>query len=313
MLHLLGVAGAVLISFSGIFIRFADVSASTAAFFRPAYALPVIALMYAFTARHDTRTRRERALTVLAGGLMGISFTLFNYSIAYVGAGLATVLGNTQVVFVGLIAFLVFRERPPAVTLLAVPLVLVGVVLATGVGRPDAYGAEPLLGVLFGVVNALSYTTFLLIFRRTARGLTSPTGPLLDATLGAAIATLLLGFATDPGFDLRPAWPAHGWLLALALGSQTIAWSAILVVLPRLRAIDTSLILMVQPVLAVVWGRLLFAEQPSLVQWAGIVAVLSGVGLVMIASARERAHGRRLDDAAGASRRGRTTASARRW
>lgn len=293
MLHLLGVAAAVLISFSAVFIRFADVSASTAAFFRPLYALPLIGVLYGLTRAADTRSARQRLATVAAGGLMGVSFTLWAYSIGFVGAGLATVLGNTQVVFVGLFAWLVFRERPPGVTVIAVPLVLGGVVLATGVGRPDAYGAEPLLGVVYGVLNALAYTAFLLIFRRTARGLTRPSGPLFDATLGAAIAGLLLGLATDPGFDLRPAWPAHGWLLALAVGSQTIAWWGILTVLPRLPALDTSVILLVQPVLTVVWGRLLFDERLSSLQWAGVASVLCGVALVVLVGALGRAQDRR--------------------
>jgi drug/metabolite transporter (DMT)-like permease len=293
MLHLVGAAAAVLISFSAVFTRLADVSASTAAFFRPFYALPVIAVLYLLTRSSDTRSRRERAATLLAGGLMGLSFTLWNYSIGFVGAGLATVLGNTQVLFVGLFAWWVFRERPPAATVFAVPLVLGGVVLATGVGRPDAYGADPLLGVLFGVGNALVYTAFLLIFRRVARGLTRPSGPLLDATLGAAVVGLLLGLATDPGFDLRPVWPAHGWLLALAIGSQTIAWWAIISVLPRLPALDTSVILLVQPVLTVVWGWLLFAERLSPLQWAGVGSVLAGVGWVMVAGALGRAQAKR--------------------
>lgn len=289
MLHLLGVAAAVMISFSAVFIRLADVSASTAAFFRPAYALPLIALLYAFTRRHDTRTRRERLATILAGGLMGVAFTLWAHAIGFIGAGLATVLGNTQVVFVGLLAWLLYRERPPAATVFAVPLVLGGVVLATGVGRPDAYGEQPLMGVAFGVLNALTYTAFLMIFRRTARGLAQPSGPLLDATLGAAVVGLALGLATDPAFDLRPAWPAHGWLLALAVGSQTIAWWAIMAVLPRLPALDTSVILLIQPMLTVVWGWWMFAERLSPWQWAGVAAVLAGVGVVMLASAMARA------------------------
>ncbi len=293
MLHLLGAAAAVLISFSAVFIRLADVSASTAAFFRPFYALPVIFVLYLLTRAADTRSRKERIATLFAGGLMGLSFTLWNYSIGYVGAGLATVLGNTQVLFVGLFAWWVFRERPPAATVFAVPLVLGGVVLATGVGRPDAYGADPFLGVLFGVANALAYTAFLLIFRRMARGLARPSGPLFDATLGAAVVGFLLGVATDPGFDLRPAWPAHGWLLALAIGSQTIAWWAIISVLPRLPALDTSVILLVQPVLTVVWGWLLFAERLSPLQWAGVGSVLAGVGWVMLAGALGRAQAKR--------------------
>jgi drug/metabolite transporter (DMT)-like permease len=144
------------------------------------------------------------------------------------------------------------------------------------------------MGVVFGVFNALSYAAFLLIFRRTARGATRPWGPLFDASLGAAVVTLLLGLLTDPAFDLRPVWPAHGWLLALAIGSQTIAWGAILVVLPRLPALDTSIILLVQPVLTVVWGAWMFAERPSPWQWAGVASVLAGVGVVVLAGAVAR-------------------------
>jgi len=292
MLHLLGVAAAAAISFSAIFIRLADVSVSTAAFFRPFYALPAIALLLLLDRGDDRRTRRERLGTVLAGGLMGVAFTLWNYAIDYVGAGLATVLGNTQVVFVGLFAWWVFRERPPRATALAVPLVLGGVVLATGLGRPDAYGSDPLLGVAYGVLNAVSYASFLLIFRRTARSVTRPWGALFDASAGAAGVTLVLGLLTDPAFDLRPAWPAHGWLLALAVGSQTLAWGAILVVLPRLPALDTSVILLVQPVLTVVWGAWLFAERPSPWQWAGVAAVLAGIAVVVLAGALGRARRR---------------------
>ncbi len=301
MLHLIGVAAAVAISFSAIFIRLADVSVSTAAFFRPAYALPFILLLHWGARRFDTRTLRERWVTLFAGGLMGVAFTLWNYSIAYVGAGLATVLGNTQVVFVGLFAWWVFRERPPAASAWAVPLVLGGVVLATGVGRPDAYGAAPVLGVLFGLGNALAYASFLLLFRRVGRGLARPWGPLLDASLGAALVTFALGVATDPGFDLRPVWPAHGWLLALAVLSQTFAWGAIVAVLPRLPALDTSVVLLVQPVLTVVWGALLFAERPSPWQWAGVAAVLVGVAVVVVAGARSGMRRRRAGAVATAA------------
>lgn len=306
MLHLIGIAAAVAISFSAIFIRLADVSVSTAAFFRPAYALPFILLLHWGTRRFDTRSSRERWVTLFAGGLMGVAFTVWNYSIAYVGAGLATVLGNTQVVFVGLFAWWVFRERPPAASAVAVPLVLGGVVLATGVGRPDAYGAAPVLGVLYGLGNALAYASFLLLFRRVGRGLALPWGPLLDASFGAALVTLALGVATDPAFDLRPVWPAHGWLLALAVVSQTLAWGAIVAVLPRLPALDTSVVLLVQPVLTVVWGALLFMERPSLLQWAGVVAVLVGVAVVVVAGAWRavrRGSGRAVETPLGASDR----------
>jgi drug/metabolite transporter (DMT)-like permease len=289
MLHALGLFAAVVISFSAIMIRLADVSPSTAAFFRPFYALPLIALLYYATRSFDTRSPGRRWACLIAGGLMGVSFTLWNYSIGFVGAGLATVLGNTQVIFVALVGWLALRERPPVGALVAAPLVFGGVVLVSGVGRPDAYGAEPVLGVLFGLANALSYATFLLVFRRAARGLARPSGPLLDATIGAAVATFVLGVLTDPAFDLVPSWPAHGWLALLAVGSQVLGWWIILTVLPRLPALDTSVLLLVQPVLTVVWGRVWFAELLSPLQWAGVALVVLGVAVMTLWGAWSRA------------------------
>jgi len=60
------------------------------------------------------------------------------------------------------------------------------------------------------------------------------------------------------------------------------------VVLPRLPALDTSIILLVQPVLTVVWGAWMFAERPSPWQWAGVASVLAAVGVVVLAGAVAR-------------------------
>jgi drug/metabolite transporter (DMT)-like permease len=288
MAYLLGLTAATIISFSAILVRLADVSASTAAFLRPAYALPVILLLYLLTRRSDTRSRRLRLATVVAGGLMGLSFTLWNHSIQFIGAGLATLMGNTQVLFVGVLAWLLMGERPPRAAWLAVPLVFAGVVLTTGVGREGTYGEQPLLGVLYGIANAVSYACFLLVFRRASRGLRRPSGPLLDATLGAALAALVLGVTTDPSFDLMPTWPAHGWLVVLALLPQTLGWWLILTVLPRLPALETSVMLLLQPVLTVVWGWTLFAEHLSALQWAGVVLVLAGIAQMSVRGAVRR-------------------------
>jgi len=58
---------------------------------------------------------------------------LWDRAIAAVGAGLATVLANLEVVVVAIVAWLVLGERPQQRPLLAVPLALVGVGLVLGV------------------------------------------------------------------------------------------------------------------------------------------------------------------------------------
>ena len=89
----------------------------------------------------------------------------WHHAIEAVGAGLATVLGNLQVIIVGFFAWLFLGERPSRATLLALPVVLAGVVLISGVIGEDAYGAAPQLGVILGIATAICYAGYLLIIR----------------------------------------------------------------------------------------------------------------------------------------------------
>jgi drug/metabolite transporter (DMT)-like permease len=79
------------------------------------------------------------------------------------------------------------------------------------------------------------------------------------------------------GLDLVPSWPAHGWLVVLALTSQVIGWLLISVSLPRVPAALTSVILLLQPVASVALAAVVLTERPSAAQLAGCVIVLAGV------------------------------------
>ena len=125
---LTGVAGALCIAFSGLLVRLADVTPTTAAVFRCVYALPVLGLLaYLEDRRFGPRPRRGRLIAYGAGIFFAIDLVFWHHTIAAVGAGLATVLGNLQVLIVGLIAWLVLSERPPSKVVLALPVVIVGV------------------------------------------------------------------------------------------------------------------------------------------------------------------------------------------
>lgn len=281
MTHLAALLGVLCISFSAVFVRLADLSPSTAAFFRMAYALPVLFLVAAVTRKQDTRSRAHRMLALASGLVLSLDISIWHWSIALIGAGLATVLANIQVVFVGLIAWVVYREKPSRQALIMIPVILSGVALTSGLGRPDAYGTDPVLGAILGAVTGLLYASFLVIFRRANRDRVHPAGPLRDATLGAAIGCVLVGLL-DPGFSFSPVWPAHGWLVALALLPQVLGWLMITVALPRLPALETSVLLLLQPVLTVIWSLLLFAELLSSLQWIGVLTVLGGIGALYL-------------------------------
>jgi drug/metabolite transporter (DMT)-like permease len=279
---LAGLMGALVIAFSGILVRLAEVAPATSAFFRCAYAVPVLGLLaWIERRRYGPRPRKERLVTLGAGVLFAANLVFWHYSIAAVGAGLATVLGNTQIVLVAVLAWVALGERPANRTLAAIPVVFFGVVLISGVVGAGAYGDDPLLGVTYGVLNAIAYAFFLLVLRHGNADLRRPAGPLFDATLVAAVSCAVAGVAIGD-IDWTPGLESQAWLVLLALSSQVLGWLLISVSLPRLPAVVTSILLMLQPVCTVLLAALLLSEAPSAIQLSGVAIVLAGVAFATI-------------------------------
>jgi drug/metabolite transporter (DMT)-like permease len=246
--------------------------------------VPVLgALMWWEDRRLGPRSGRDRALAALAGIFFAADLICWHHAIEDVGAGLATVLGNLQVAFVPLVAWLMLGERPAGRVLATLPLVLSGVVLISGALEDGAYGANPTQGVIYGAATGLAYTGFILVLRAGSGEQQRVAGPLFDATLVAALVSVAAGVVIGDA-DLVPAWPAHAWLVILALTSQVLGWLLISASLPRLPAALTSLLLTIQPVGSVALGVVLFGEAPSALQLAGVAAILAG--LVMVARVR---------------------------
>jgi drug/metabolite transporter (DMT)-like permease len=282
---LAALAGALAISFSAILYALAEVSPTTGAFYRTLYALPVLVVIWWARRDQDRRSRAKRLVAFGAGLVLGLDVVVWHISIEYIGAGLSTLIANAQVIIVAVVAWLFMGERPSRQIVLAIPVVLFGVALVSGLGRGDSFGSNPLLGTLLALVSAVFYAAFILGLRSSNDIQAPSAGPLMEATAGAALAALIMGMFGD-GIQFAPSWPAHGWLLALALSSQVAGWLLISYALPRLPAAETATIILLQPVLTMIWGVLIFDEQPSAIQLVGAGLVLAGVGFVAMTSSR---------------------------
>jgi drug/metabolite transporter (DMT)-like permease len=285
---LLAVLGAASISASGIMITLAGTGPVTAALYRCLLAVPLLVLLAVLEQRRrGPRQPAARAGAFVAGLFLAVDLVLWNHAIAEVGAGIATVLGNLQVLFVAFVAWAVFRERPERRFLIFLPVVMAGVVMVSGlVGRADA-GTHPLAGIGYGIGTSIAYSAFLLILRRTSSGSPHVAGPLAEATTGAAVGTVLIGLVFG-GLQFHIPWPSFGWLLLLSLTSQTIGWLLITWSLPRLPAAISSLTLLLQPAAAMLLAAIVLHERPTPIQIAGAVVVCCGVLAVSLAASSSK-------------------------
>jgi len=269
--------GAIIIAGSGTLTRLAEEAPATVAVWRCFWAVP---LLYLLARREDQkfgkRTVRERKLAAIAGVAFTFDLILWHWSIREIGAGMATVLGNLSSVVVGIIAWLYFHERPSRRLIITLPIVVAGVVLATGVIGRTAYGRNPTLGVIFGLACSAAYALFIVIYREGSRDIRRQAGPLLDATVVGGVFALAVGPFVG-GVNLAPSWKSQFWLIALALSCQVLGWLVISVALPRLPAVLTALILLIQPVGGVAISALVLGERPSLMQLTGALVIVFGV------------------------------------
>jgi drug/metabolite transporter (DMT)-like permease len=270
-------AGAVCIATSGVLVRLSDATPVTVAVFRCLYALPALGLLALWESRRlGPLPSRARNLAWIAGIFFATDLVLWHHAIEAVGAGLATVLGNLQVLIVGFAAWALLSEKPSRGLVFAVPVVLVGVVLISGVVGNGAYGASPLAGVVYGALTSIAYACFLLVLRQGSKDLRRVAGPLFHATAISAVAAALFGAVTGT-LAAPESLASHGWLAGLALAAQVAGWLLISISLPRLPAAVTSVILLLQPVGAMILAKFVVDEQPSAVQLGGAVLILAGV------------------------------------
>ena len=280
---LVALAGAVAISFSPVFYVYSDTNPSTGAFFRMLYALPALALLAFLVRKADTRSSRTRWTAFGAGLILAPDMLSYHSSMIFIGIGIATLIGNSQVIIVTLASWKLFGEKPNPAILLSLPVVIIGLALISGFADPEPYGEDPVKGVVFGMMAAFFYSSFLILFRYSNRELAPSFSVQLDATAGAALGLLVLGLlplssiAIEP-LELQPTWPGHGWLIVLAMLCQVAGWLAIAHALPRLPAAHTSFAVLLQPILTLVWGYvILHQEGHSQNQVIGIFLVLAAI------------------------------------
>ncbi|WET81679.1 DMT family transporter [Amycolatopsis sp. QT-25] len=276
---LLVLGGAACLSVSAVLVKVAAVDPATSAFLRCAIAVLVLApLAWRECRRFGGLSRRGIVVALVAGGALGADYVLWTRSIFDVGAGIATVLINVQVVVLPLLSLLVDHERPGRRFVLACPVMLGGIVLISGVLESGPTAADTAKGTVLGVVAGTAYALYLYLTLRQGRAEPGRTvTPLAIATASAAATSAALS-PLSGGIHLARIPPAS-WvaMIGLAVLGQVFAWILVNSGSPHLPANRTAALLLTQPVGTVLLSLVLLTEVPSVLQVAGMVLVLGSV------------------------------------
>jgi drug/metabolite transporter (DMT)-like permease len=268
--------GATFIALSPIWVRLADVGPTASAFWRVALAVPLLWAALAIAPRGRGTLRADWRMLVVAGVAFAGDLAFWHWSIQFTSVANSTLLANLASIFVTLAAWVLWRQRPRALFLLALALALVGVGML--VRTSVDFAPRALLGDALGVVTAMFYAWYLL----TVKGLRDRGAATLRlmAVTSTVTALVLLPAALASGETMLPG-SAGGWLILLGLAWITHAGGQGLIAyaLAHLPAAFSSVGLLFQPVMAAAFAWVLLGEPLVALQVAGGVVVLAGIYL----------------------------------
>lgn len=264
-------AGIFAFSFSAALYKLSDAPPAVGSTLRFAYATPVLVLLTWRAAR--LHPGPDFGLGVIAGVLVGAEVVIWNESTLRIGAGPSTVIVNTASLWLMAFSAVFLRRHVPLRAVGGAVVVLAGLVLLRGTG---AHGLD-VAGVFLGVLAAAVYGAYILVFDAAVSRAGNRVTPVLWSTAFAVPISLACALALGESFDLTAR--QHGWLLLLGVGVQACGWLLVARTLQWFSAVAVSILLLLQPVLATVWGLAFLDEHLVAIQLVGIAVVLAGVAI----------------------------------
>lgn len=280
------ILAAAVLGLAPILIRLSETGPAAAGFWRLLFAAPMLAAFAIRPGAPETGFGRPETWMLLAGLFFALDMSFWHYGLVMTSVANATVLCNLTPVVVTAFAWLVLKEKPKRLFLLALVLAMVGAAaMALGADASGAARQRSLLGDGLSLMVTVWYASYFLCIQR-ARRTASATRVMLWSTLAGV--PLMLIAALLMREQIIPAGPG-GWAACVGLGlvhvagQGGVAWA-----LGKLPAALTAVTVLVQPVVAGVLGWLVFAETLTAVQLIGGATVLAAVVLAQRSAATKK-------------------------
>jgi drug/metabolite transporter (DMT)-like permease len=267
------------IAWSAILVRWAGVPGAASAFYRVLVAGAVLIPWRLMRGATRPVSPRAAAVAVLGGVFFALDIALWNTSVMYTGAAVASILGNNTPVFVGFLSWLVFRKRPRVSFWIGLSLSLAGCLIVMRAPLPVNSGQHiTLYGNLLAIGGSVFFAAYLVTTERIRQSMDTLTFNTL--AIAGSIATLFLVCLVLrlplAGYAPRT-WAA---VITLGLVSQLAAYFALVYALGHLPATRTSVGLLAQVPCTAFLAWLLLGEPLTPVQIAGAGVVLTGIYVV---------------------------------
>lgn len=195
----------------------------------------------------------------------------------------AILLQYTAPVFVALLGAWLLNEKPKLIDWATIVVVIGGMILFF----MESIDIKGVWGNIFSLLSGVSFALFTIFMRMQKDG-----SPIESVILGNAI-TAVAGVP----FLFTALPDTKGWVCLVILGVVQLGIPYILYskAIKNAKAIEASLITMIEPVLNPVWVSIIIGEIPGILSLAGGIIVIAAVVIRCIVVASGRSPGKELN------------------
>ena len=257
--------------------------ASVVTFYRGAVGL-LFALLWLLLQRKHSGLRNKQLWfwSVIAGLGVAGNFTFYFISIDHGNVAVAATLMYCAPIFVYLISFVLKLEKSTAGKWVAIALVMLGIAMLTKLYEIGTSELS-LFGVGAGLLAGLSYAVFIFGFKYAA-----PHGsPQAILSIAFAVLAIVLLVPTDINQAISVlSTPDLTLFLALGIFGAGLSFLLYIVGINHTSAALASMIAMVEPITATLFGVVILSEQLGVVQMLGMALILATVTKLSVSSSK---------------------------
>ena len=268
-------SGAFLISFSPVFVNLVSIEPTVSGFYRMLFGSIALFIIYLIKNNENPLRKNISKFIVLGAIFFSLDLWFWHRSIIYVGPGLSSLLANFQILILPFLALIFFNQKTQRIQIFSIFLGLLGLFLITGQSW-DIAGNNYKLGVLFGLLTAISYAGYIISIKRIDHNAAVNSDPifnLLFISLISAGLLFLFSIIEQVPLEIKSSSELI-WMICYGLFSHVIGWFFILNGLQKISAVTAGIILLTQPILSYVWDFIIFKKVILPIEYFGIVSVL---------------------------------------
>ncbi|QIB32756.1 DMT family transporter [Ancylobacter pratisalsi] len=294
--YLFGATGAILFASKGIIIKIAygiGLDPETLLALRMVFALPfylVIGAIAVFRMRANGEAMPSRGVLLRSALVGALGYWLASYSdflgLQYISASFARLILFTYPLFVVLLGALLFRQPIRARALLAFAVAYCGLAVIF-LQNFAATGTDTLRGAGFVAMAALSFALYQLLAGSLLRSIGSALFTCIAMT-SASIVSLAQFALMRPLEGLVVSGDVLTLALMIAIGATVLPTFFMNAALKRIPPAANAMIGTVSPVATMGLAFLFLGEKVTMIELAGSVLVMLGIGGFSIADARRR-------------------------